>query len=459
MKYTVGMGESPTMIARAFGVPLQRLIAANPHKETKMVGTTRTWVGLKPRETITVPASGFVGDATTDAINALIAAGGPCLQANVGLVCTIQRLLGVSADGKWGTTTSTAARTRVAGAPGACSPRPLWWAPVGQSNCPAVIPPPPPPVAPTISPAASPGFSPEAVLALLTINPCDPSSVAVVCAAQAALKVAVDGKYGDATATAARRLVPNAPPGCNPRPLWWKPVGQSNCVSTPVIPIPSSPSPTITAPAPAPAPTPTAVAPAAVLVLGTINPCLEANVMLVCAAQKALGVTVDGKYGTSTAAAARRLFAGAPPACDPRPSWWKPIGQSNCVSSSIPAPIPSPVPAPLPSPAPAPAPSPTPAPAPAPSPTPTPSPSPTPSPAPAPAPSPSDTTIVVPPEPKKGLSTGAIVLGSVAAAALVGIVAIAATGKKSTVYRSARKSSRRRKPRRSPKKRSSKKRR
>lgn len=315
MRYAIQNNDSPALIARTYGVSFDALINANPQKPTTIVNGVRTWQSLLPGETVIVPVGGMVGDAASD-IGALVAAGGPCLQANVALVCAAQRAIGVTVDGKWGSNTATAARARVPGAPAGCSPRPSWWAPVGQSNCP-----PPNPF------AAAPAV-PAAVQALVGINPCDQANVAVVCAAQRALGVTVDGKYGTTTASAAFRLNPNVPRACSPRPAWWAPVGQSNCVSG------AAPAP---APAPAPKPAPKAVA-AAVEALVGINLCLQGSVWLVCAAQKELGVTVDGKYGVDTATAARRVLPNAPAGCSPRPSWWKPKGQSNCPGAAQPAP-------------------------------------------------------------------------------------------------------------------------
>jgi hypothetical protein len=76
-----------------------------------------------------------VGDAASDAISALIAAGSPCDQGNAQLVCNAQSAMGLAPDGKWGGGTAKAAQAIVQAAPGACKPRPAWWAPRGQVNC------------------------------------------------------------------------------------------------------------------------------------------------------------------------------------------------------------------------------------------------------------------------------------------------------------------------------------
>lgn len=421
--YKVQRNESPTRIARKFGVPMSALLSANPHKPTTTVAGQRTWRAIGVGESINVP--GNVGATAADAMNAIIAlasAGSPCDQQFVSIVCDIQRALGVTVDGKYGSGTAAAAKAVYPGAPPACSPRPLWWAPVGKSNCTTTAAPPP---APTISPIPA-GAAPAAVLMLGTINPCDKANVLVVCAAQKALGVTVDGKYGTTTSAAARKVFPSAPFACDPRPSWWAPVGQSNCTTT---------AATTTAPAPAPVATSantTAVAiPSAVAALAAINPCLQANVLVVYAAQKALGVAQDGKYGTATAAAAQKFLPSAPAACSPRPTWWAPVGQNNAIpSAAAPAPIPetvkvttTAVPATATTPAVVQ--------------TTTPATSTTPAVtqttqggSTTTTTSTTDTTTAVtPPQPTK-LSTGAIVAGALGVAAVVGVVALAVSGKK-----------------------------
>lgn len=503
MLYRAKQGDTPAIIARTYGVPFDALIDANPRKPTTIVsnghGPVRTWRELLVDEEIIVPVGGLVGAPADDVVAILVSAGGPCLKANAGYVCQIQSILGLKVDGKWGNDTATAVRALVPGAPGACSPTPSWWV-KGVSACPAgaVAPSPAPAPAPTSgltfaanaalsalnadpnycanvskvgssvnkaihnfkgawnaanpsspvpigtgkyepsvaaalssalggasvppgcgtaaapAPAPAPGPAPapivtpapgprstppDAVLALLGINPCDASSASVVCAAQHALGVSPDGKYGADTAAAARRVLPEAPPGCSPRPAWWAPKGQSNCgggAPTPQpapIPPPAPPPAPTPSPTPAPAPSPTAAAPAAVLMLASINPCQQVNVEVVRGAQRALGLTPDGKYGNDTMNAARRLGVPAPAACSPAPMWWGAKG--------VPAPPGPPAP-PLPAPGPAPAPG----------------------------------SIV---QTEKKISTGAIVAGALGIAALAGLAVVALSGGKKKHHRHARK--------------------
>ena len=340
--YIVQQGDSPHSIARRFGIHVRQLIAANPHKPVVTVSGQQTWSALYPGERLRIPhrreftqyvapppsqvpwwqqpqvpwwqqqqvpqqgwqqpwqpppaqqpwqrpyhpghfrfgprygvgavlaghryeeelrrlregrhgyeyggnpygvAEAGVGDAGSDAVQALLAAGNPCDPANVGAVCAAQVALGLQPDGKWGAGTAKAAQAAVPGAPGACTPRPSWWAPAGQSNCtgplqiptitvPGTVPTAPP--APTPASTAPPGAPlppapPPPLLAMTTLDPCDPANVGAVCAAQAALGLQPDGKWGTGTAHAASLAMSNAPPACAPRPGWWAPKGQSNC--------------------------------------------------------------------------------------------------------------------------------------------------------------------------------------------------------------------------------------
>lgn len=508
MLYRVKEGDTPAIIARTYGVPFDALIDANPRKPTTIVsnghGPVRTWRELMINEEIIVPVGGLVGAPADDVVNILVSAGGPCLKANAGYVCQIQSILGLKVDGKWGNDTAAAVRALVPNAPGPCSPTPSWWVkgvsacpagavapspapapssglafsanaalaalnadpnyctsvskvgsavntavhnfkgawnaanpgnkvPIGTGKyepsvaaalssalggatvppgcgaaAPAPAPPPPAPPPPAPSPSVTPAHNvPDAVLALVGINPCLASSAADVCAAQRALGVSPDGKYGADTAAAARRILPEAPPGCSPRPAWWAPKGQTNCggavaPSPQPAPVPGPAPVPPPAPAPPPAPKPTgAVIPGEVRALVGIDPCLQSNVEIVRAAQRALGLTPDGKYGMGTAGAARALVSNVPATCSPAPLWWGAKG-----TTAPPGPPPPPPPPPIPVPPGPPQPQP---------------------PAP-PGPQPGQPIVVSPTE--KKISTGAIVAGAIGAAALVGLIVVAATGKK-----------------------------
>lgn len=460
MLYQIRFNDSPAKIARMFGVSMQALLSANPQKATTLVAGVPTWHTVSVGEVINVPLGGFVGqDAFSDMISTLNNTGGPCLESNAAFVCAIQKLMGVTVDGKWGNQTSSAARARAPQAPAGCSPRPAWWPPPGQSACPAVI-----QELPDLPTPA--GVVPGAVQALAGINPCLQSNVLLVCAAQRALGVTVDGKYGNNTATAARALMSSAPAGCSPRPGWWAPPGQSNCVAQPPPPQPTPPPtpppqptpPPTPAPPPPPEPPPTPVSvdiPPVVRALASLNPCLEANVQAICAAQAALGVTVDGKYGNDTATAARNVLSNAPPACSPRPGWWAPPGASNCVPRQQPPPVQPPTPPTPPPPPPAPPTPPVAPPAP-----PPPAPPPATPPAPPAPPAPpgpgADIEIITPPDEKKEVSTGMLIAGGLGIAGILGVVGLAiAKGKKPTRRRPSKKKTKkkRRKKRRSKKKR------
>lgn len=393
--YKTRPGESPTTIARRFGISRDALIRLNSHKPTQVVRGQTTWRSISSGEGIRVPAgvsgtvgmAGALGDASmaAAAISALMGAGGPCLQANAGYVCAIQAALGLTMDGKYGNDTSGAARRIIPSAPGACSPAPLWWGARGSSKCPATIPSFPSVMLPTPVMTPMPSF---------------------------------------------------------PTPLPTMPVATVPSVAT------------------------------AVQALATgIDPCLQVNAPMICAAQAALGLTVDGKYGPGTAAAVRALVPGAPPACATAPLWWGARGSVQCSGGGgggiAPQPLPvmpipvAPPPAPVAIPVPvAPPPPPPPPPPPLP-------PPPAPVAVPVPIPPPPSVTppgaVVVGPiqpdvvAPEKGkLSTGAIVAGAVGLAALVGIVALAASGKsRSTTTKTTtiRRAAPRRKVKRKPAKR------
>jgi hypothetical protein len=434
MLYKTKAGDSPAKIARAYGLPMSRLIGANPQKPTTVVAGVKTWRSLSQNETINVPtgANGSLAGALGDAISDMIGIN-PCDQRNVNLVCAAQAVLGVTVDGKWGHGTATAAQALVPGAPGGCSPTPSWWGARGSNKCGSA----PSPSSGGGSSAPSLAAAATAALAAISSDPNYCSSVgrvgSPVNTAVHNFKLAWNasnpsspvpigtGKYEPVVASALSSALGGipVPPGC----------GAGTALPPSPTPIPS-PTP---APAPAPVPTPTPInvtpvpgpsgapMPAAVAALASIDPCNQANAAFVCAAQAALGLTVDGKWGPGTANAVRAYLPGAPPGCSPAPLWWGARGTSKCGGSGA---VPMPQPGPF-------------------------QPPPPPPPPPQPigpggttpsggtvVPGPGGTTTIVPE--KKGLSTGAIVAGAIGAAALVGLIAVAATGKKHHGHRKAR---------------------
>jgi LysM domain len=359
--YVVQQGDTPHSIARRHGIHVWQLIQANPNKPVVTVSGQQTWSALSPGERLRIPhrSGGFVAPPPPPAQQ-------PWWQQNQNWQ-----------PGNW--QPQMQARQQLLPPP---PPQP-WWQ---QQQ----IPPPPRPYNPGrfrfgplhgvghqdasrllahqeemrrlvwgrhgyeygdnpygVADGALGDAASDAVNALLSAgDPCDPNNVGLVCAAQAALGVGVDGKWGAGTATRAQALVPGAPGACTPRPAWWAPAGQSNCgaasplqmpplVVTPPSPLPPPPAPPPSAPPPVVPATvaPASSAPLAVQAMAGLDPCAAANVNAVCAAQAALGVGVDGKWGTGTAARAAAVFPGAPPACSPRPSWWAPAGQSNCAGA------------------------------------------------------------------------------------------------------------------------------
>ena len=399
MRYQTKPGDSPTRIARAYGIPMSALINANAHKPTHMVANQRTWRELRHNETINVPVGVGVGDAVTDAVNAPHFARWPVpsIERRSGLrnperprchdrrkvgqrhrdssessrskragrvqpssivvgSCRAEQLsrkssgtYGFSAAGsglepRQGRKRSSRGASRrlellferqtlghgrehrhpqlqggvELGEPS--NPVPINtgnYEPIvqialalalntSQSNVPpgcgavptATTPTPaatqPPPIQATTAPSSSP-----------YVDPCRAENVAKVCDLQRSLRVTADGKYGPATASAARSVDPSAPGACSPRPTWWKPAGQSNCPGASPVPTTAF-TPQTTVPAPTPG---TVTVPAPVAALATINPCDQSSLEVVYAAQRALGVSPDGKYGNDTASAAASCHA------------------------------------------------------------------------------------------------------------------------------------------------------
>lgn len=235
------------------------------------------------------------------------------------------------------------------------------------------------------------------------------------------------GNYEPVVASALSSALGGAqvPPGCG-----------AAAVTTPA---PSAQVPSVT---PVSFPTSSGSVPVAIQALSSVDPCYSGNAAMVCAAQSALGLPADGKYGAGTANALRRFFPNAPAPCSPAPLWWGHAGDNKCGGGGGVAPT---LPPSVVAPAPAPATTTT-------SPgwqTPAPTMPPTPTyippgvvpPPGIPVTATSTTTItpggpaqpaVVAPsasEPKK-ISTGALVAGGLGIAALVGVVAVAASSKK-----------------------------
>lgn len=116
----------------------------------------------------------------------------------------------------------------------------------------------PPPVVTPVPSIPVTTAVPAAVQAILSLDPCVAQNAAMVCAAQTIMGISPDGKYGDTTSAAARKIAPGAPPACNPRPAWWAPTGSKNCPgATPspprnTTPLPPGPTPLPSLPTPVP---------------------------------------------------------------------------------------------------------------------------------------------------------------------------------------------------------------
>ena len=407
--YRTQHGDSPAIIARKHGVSVGALLGANPHKSLAVVRGKQTWQSLGLGEPLNVPGS--LGDVASDTA-ASLAAVDPCDQTYVGVVCSFQTLVGLTPDGKYGSGTAAKGTALGVRMPPPCSPRPAWWAPAGKSNCGQLA-------ATPSAPGSSVGNAASAAYSALSA---DSNYCLDVGKGGTAVNTAIHnfktawnaqnpsnpvpvgtGKYEPVTASALSSALSgqSVPPGCGSpgspnQPVTPAPALPAAPVPGPVAPFqPPPPAPAPFQPSgPVPAPVPGPMAPAAVQALTSVNPCDPSSAAAVCAAQDALGIGRDGKYGTDTSTAARRLVPSAPAGCSPRPAWWAPTGQSSCPGAA---------------------------------------------PQPGPAPGPSGggggvipggggagPAVVVPASSGSGgLSTGAIVAGAVGAVALVGIIAAA----------------------------------
>lgn len=334
--YKVRSNESPAAIARRFRVPMSSLISANPHKPTKRVGNVTTWQGLRHNETVRLPAGavGTLGDflgvtpASPSAPHVQISRGSGAA-ADVALWQTI---IGVTADGAFGPGTEAATKKWQSAhglTPDGIVGVRSWAAALGSSAA-----------APTAAstPTAPPSGLTASARAAASALGSDPNYCTSVARVGTAVNTAVHnfkaawnsanpsrpvpigtGKYETAVASALSETLGGAtvPPGCG-------------AGATPPPPM-SAPRTTM------PVTSAAGAAPAAVQALAAIDPCRQENASIVAAAQRALGFSAsasDGKYGADTATAARRVLPNAPAGCSPRPAWWTPPGQSNASSGA-----------------------------------------------------------------------------------------------------------------------------
>jgi peptidoglycan hydrolase-like protein with peptidoglycan-binding domain len=430
--YRTQVGDSPGRIARKLNTSVAALFTANPHKPTTVVAGKRTWEGLGLGENLQIPHTsvgvGAIAPAAPSAPHAQIKKGSK--GADVALWQTI---IGATADGDFGPKTDTLTRswqgTHGLSADGIVGPK-TWAAALG-AGAPVTVATPAAAPAPMAVSSNLSGIANSALSALRS----DPNYCANVARTGTAVNTAVHnfkaawnsanpgravpigtGKYEVSVAAAlwsALGGTVDVPPGCGAAGV---------PAAAPPAPVAAILPPSVTMPAPSGAPPPPPMVtpsvpsiPAAVQALASIDPCDQANSGLVTQAQKALGVSADGKYGNDTSNAARRLMPNAPAGCSPRPMWWAPPGQTNAPGSgggAAPPAMPPQQAAPPPA---------------------IPQPS---AGVPAPAGG-SSATITTSPEAKKGLSTGAIVAGVVGVAAVVGLLAVAAMSKK-TGHRGAR---------------------
>jgi peptidoglycan hydrolase-like protein with peptidoglycan-binding domain len=427
--YRIQPGDSPGRIARKLNTSVASLFAANPHKARTVVAGKHTWQNVGVGENVHIPRAGVgvgaIAPAAPGAPHAMIKKGSS--GADVALWQTI---IGATADGAFGPKTDTLTRswqgTHGLAADGIVGPK-TWAAALG-AGAPVTVATPAAAPAPVAASSNLAGIANSALSALRS----DPNYCTNVAKTGTAVNTAVHnfkaawnsanpsravpigtGKYEVSVAAAlwsALGGTVDVPPGCGAAGV---------PAAAPPAPVAATLPPSVTMPAPSGAPppppmvTPSAPAasniPAAVQALASIDPCDQANSGLVTQAQKALGVSADGKYGNDTSNAARRMMPNAPAGCSPRPMWWAPPGQTNAPGSgggAAPPAMPPQQAAPPPS-----------------------APQPSAGGVTPPSGGGSSATITMPAESKK-LSTGAIVAGAVGVAAVVGLLAAAAMSKK-----------------------------
>ena len=449
--YRVTPGQSPAMVARTLGTSVSALMSANSHKPTHVVAGRRTFKTLRFNELLHKPSGGALGEpdgmlgavtpADPAAPHTLIAAGssGPD-------VALWQKIIGVTADGSFGSGTAAATKSWQSahglnpdGVVGANT----WAKALGSASS--------APVAVT-APAGGPSLAMAAGAAYSALN-MDPNYCTSVAKSGTAVNTAVHnfkaawnaanpsrpvpigtGKYEPSVAAALSSALMGVtvPTGCGGPAVAPIPVASS----APAAPV-FAPPPIVTPVSPSPASTDLGGYNSTQIATATaMNSALaahgykQADQGLYMAFQRAMGITADGYPGTGTMGKLAVVLSsqGIPMAQVPIYPWhagaWDgknaPTAASWSGTSATPTPgAPVVMPPPIPSGGAAPVPQ---------------------MPA-AQAPSsgggggsltpPAASAGTVAPAEKK-LSTGAIVVGAVGAAAVVGLLAMALTGKKKT---------------------------
>jgi peptidoglycan hydrolase-like protein with peptidoglycan-binding domain len=435
------------MVARELGTSVSALIAANSHKPTAVVAGKRTFKTLRYNELLHKPGVGVGAlgeDGTLGAItpadpaapHALIASGssGPD-------VALWQKIIGVKVDGSFGSGTAAATKTWQSAHglnnDGVVGPN-TWAKALGNASS--------APVSVSTPVAAGASLAMAAGAAYTALNQ-DPNYCTSVARAGTPVNTAVHnfkaawnaaypgqtvpigtGKYEPSVSAALSSALGGVavPAGCGAGAA-----PQPSPAAAPSAPAPM-PAPSVT-PVPTPAPTASSAYSSAQIAAATaMNSALaahgykQADQGLYMAFQRAMGLTADGYPGTGTMGKLRAVLtsAGIPMASVPVYPWRAgaydgvnaPTAASWTGAAATPAPPPPPSAPPSAPPGGGAAPAPS-----APS-----------------APSAGGGTLpvaptpggITPPEAKKGLSTGAIVVGAIGAAALIGLGAMALTGKK-----------------------------
>lgn len=326
--YRARLNESPSMIARRFGVPMSALIAANPHKPTKRVGNQTTWQGLRHNEAVRLPAGavGTLGDflgvtpASPSAPHVQISRGSGAA-ADVALWQTI---IGVTPDGSFGPNTEKATKAWQSAhglTPDGIVGQKTWAAALGSSA-----------TAPTA--AATPTAPPTGLTSAATAAAAALSADANYCVSVARVGTAVNttvhnfkaawnsanpsrpvpigtGKYEPVVAAALSETLGGAtvPPGC----------GAAAVPAPAPAPAPAASATPAPAPAatPAPAPAVTGGSSAQIAAATAMNTALSvhgykaADQPLYMAFQRSVGLKADGFPGTGTMSKLQSVLASA----------------------------------------------------------------------------------------------------------------------------------------------------
>ncbi len=328
--YRVTPGQSPAMVARALGTSVSALMSANSHKPTTVVAGRRTFQSLRYNELLHRPRVG-VGALGEDGMLGAVtpaAPGAPHAMIAVGSsgpdVALWQKIIGVTADGSFGNGTAAATKSWQSShglpADGVVGPN-TWAKALGNATS--------APVAVT-APAGGPSLAIAAGAAYTALNQ-DPNYCTSVAKSGTAVNTAVHnfkaawnaanpnhavpigtGKYEPVVAAALSSALAGVtvPAGCG-----------GPAVAPPPVPpggAPPPPPPIVTPVSPSPASTDLGGYNATQIATATaMNSALaahgykQADQGIYMAFQRAMGLTADGYPGTGTMGQLSKVLAAS----------------------------------------------------------------------------------------------------------------------------------------------------